>query len=83
MNITTNERELLTAIRDNEFQDGRDVIDNPVWVDCIGGWADTAKFGGVMASLTKKDLAGTDGECCWITQAGFDAIGGLWPRGRR
>jgi hypothetical protein len=72
--LTANEINLLAAILRNEFHDGCPPVDNPIWVDCIDGWSDTAKFGGVMASLTKKGLAGTDGESCWISQAGFDAI---------
>jgi hypothetical protein len=77
--LTENERALLIAIRDNEFQDGdagrASTIDNPIWIDCISDWSDEKKFGGVMASLSKKGLAKTDGECCWLTQAGFDLIG--------
>lgn len=74
MQVTENERALLIAIRDNEFHDGDDPIDSPVWVNCIWGWEGTRKYAGTMASLTKKGLARTDGECCWVTQAGFDAV---------
>jgi hypothetical protein len=72
--ITENERNLLIAIRDSEYQDASNPVNNPVWVNCIWGWADTKKYPGTMASLAKKGLAKTDGECCSITQAGFDAV---------
>ena len=67
--ITTNERGLLVAIRDNEFNDGNPLA--KVWVDCIPGWTDKTKFGGTMASLVKKGLARTDGEVCWLTEVGL------------
>jgi len=79
MMITISERALLIAIRDNEFNDGLDPVDNEVWVDCVDvpGMSSTSK-GGVMASLVKKCLAyasghGNDATCC-INQAGFDII---------
>lgn len=72
--ITENEKELLIAIRDNEFHDGNHPVENWVWVDCIHGFADKKKFGGTMASICKKGLAKTDGECCTITQEGFELI---------
>lgn len=75
MNVTENELDLLRAIRDSEYHDGRDPVDDDVWVDCLHGWSDTRKFPGTMASLIKKGLARTDGECCSLTQAGFDAVG--------
>jgi hypothetical protein len=74
--ITVNERSLLIAIRDSDFQDGNDPVDNYVWVDCLDGWSDTRKFPGTMSSLVKKGLAKSDGDACAITQAGFDALEG-------
>ena len=63
----------LTAIRDDQYHDGHDPINNRVWT-----WSPCDGFGksagGIMASLVKKGLAGTDGETCWITQEGFDSI---------
>ena len=70
--ITTNERNLLTAIRDSEYHDGRNPVDSPTWVDCV--IFDSRAHAGTMSSLSKKDLAYSDGETCWITQKGFDAI---------
>lgn len=71
--ITDNERALLTAIRDNELHDGADRVNGWVYVDdCCAAFGTSA--GGIMASLEKKGLASTDGECCCIRQAGFDAI---------
>lgn len=72
--LTENERALLIAIRNNEFQDGMNPVNNPIWVDCVWGWEGSTKYPGTMASLVKKGLAKTDGETCSITQAGFDAI---------
>lgn len=74
MNITENERALLIAIRDSEYNDGLSPVENDVWVNCLWGLSGTRKFPGTMASLVKKGLAKTNGECCRITQAGFDAI---------
>jgi hypothetical protein len=48
----------------------------------LWGFEGRAKFGGVMASLTKKGLAQTDGECAWITETGFAAVDHL-PRGAK
>lgn len=74
MTITENERSLLIAMRDNDFQDGEHPVNKRIWVDCIQGWSDERKFPGTMASLVNKGLATTDGETCAMTQAGFDAI---------
>lgn len=64
-------RRLLVAIRDSEYHDGHDVIDNPVWVDMVcRPFGKSA--GGLMAALVALGLAGTDGETCWITAAGFE-----------
>ena len=71
--ITANETQLLTAIRDSEYHDGRDPIGDPIWVDCAcEGFGRSA--GGIMASLVRKGLADTDGECCWITEEGMAAL---------
>lgn len=64
MDITPNEKALILAIRDSEYNDDHDT--SPVWVNCIWGFQGKAKFGGTMASLTKKGLAGTDGETAWL-----------------
>ena len=76
--ITKLEEKVLKAIRDNEYQDGVTadfVVNNPVWVFSVsydvGG---TKVFSGVMSSLTKKNLAGTDKETCWITKEGFERM---------
>ena len=72
--LTTNEKELLIAIRDNEFHDGNHPVDNPIWVDCIDGWSGERKFPGTMAALVKRGFARTDGTSCQITEFGFEAI---------
>lgn len=76
LNLTDNERALLKAILNSEYHDSvRDEakIGNPVWVDCLWGFEGKAKFGGTMASLSKKGLAATDGECAWLTADGYIA----------
>ncbi len=76
--ITEKERALLTAIRDDEFQDGQCPVGNPVWSFSPCGQFGTSA-GGIMASLVKKGLAGADDHgysdpVCWVTQEGCDAI---------
>lgn len=79
--VTENERKLLRGILKSEYHNGADETKenrtgqrHAVWVDCIWGFEGKRGFGGVMASLTKKGLAGTDGEGCWLTEAGYDLI---------
>jgi hypothetical protein len=84
MKITDNERHLLRAIRDSDFNQGCNPVNNWVWADCINDNLGTG-HGGVMASLVKKGLAdhdyyndpgsqhSNDNTVC-ITRAGFDAI---------
>lgn len=74
VSITEGEKGLLVAILDSEYHDGRDPVDDPVWVDCLWGWSGKAKFPGTMASLVRKGLADTDGETCSLTQAGVDLV---------
>lgn len=90
MNLTENEIRLLTAIRDSEYHssDGSKdaIVGTPIWVNCIWDFAGKKLFPGVMASLSKKGLVKTselidrrrksihDGECCWITSKGWDAL---------
>lgn len=78
MTITENERKLMIAIRDSEYQeydpDDPESGKDRVWVDCMWGFEGKKKFGGVMASLSVKGFAGTDGETCWLTDAGLAAI---------
>lgn len=75
--ITERESKLLKAIYSSEYHDsnrGADRINNAVWVDCIWGFEGKKSFGGIMAGLTKKGLADTDGEGTWITRAGFELL---------
>lgn len=81
VSLTENETKLLRAILKSEYHNGgmpeaeRVGSENgAVWVDCLWGFEGKAKFGGVMASLTKKGLAGTDGECAWLTAEGYAAV---------
>jgi hypothetical protein len=77
--ITDKERRLLVAIRDSDYHDGRDPIDDPVWTEiaCDDSNLGTGA-GGVMASLVAKGLAYTTGhgreDTCWITEDGMAAL---------
>lgn len=73
MNITAMERKLLLAIRDSEYNDSDNKL-SPVWVNCLWGFEGKRHFPGVMSSLSKKGLAGTDGECCWLTARGLALV---------
>jgi hypothetical protein len=67
--ITENEKGLLIAIVTSEYGDW---ATDDVWVNCLWGWSETRKFPGVMASLVRKGLAKSDGECCCLTDAGAE-----------
>jgi len=87
--ITEYEAKLLTAIFESNFHDGAPEADHAVWLDVTmdeSGLSEASR-GGVMASLVRKGLAGTEGfvsdpgsqhendACCWITQEGIEALG--------
>lgn len=72
--ITTKEQSLLAAIINNEFHDGRDPVDDSVWVNTLDGWSGEKSFPGVMASLVRKGFAKTNGESCSVTQAGYEVF---------
>lgn len=89
--LTNLEVLMLTAIRDSEFHNGADPIENETWNDTtmeafvrLGG--KKAQAGGVMASLCEKGFAWTTGhgreDVCAITRAGFEAlsVAALHPR---
>lgn len=68
--MTNKEAKLLSQIITSEYHDGMAVVGHPVWVDCVCDGLG-ASAGGVMASLVAKGWAQTDGEACWVTQAGL------------
>lgn len=72
INLTENEKALLIAIRDSEYNDDHQLA--AVWVNCLWGFEGTKKFGGVMASVSTKGLAKTDGECAWLTELGLATV---------
>ncbi|MCK4260819.1 MAG: hypothetical protein KAX49_17715 [Halanaerobiales bacterium] len=77
VNITKLERKVLLAIVDNEYHDfyGKATVNQPVWVFSVSyDVGETKIFSDVMSSLIKKGLAGTDGDCCWVTAEGFEAV---------
>jgi hypothetical protein len=68
--ITEKERALLEGIRDSQYHDGRDPVDNPTWTwDALdNSGLNPESRGGVASSLEKKGLA-------WFDQATTKAIG--------
>lgn len=78
--LTPNEKELLLAIVNSEYQDGDTVIDYPVWSDCLQYDCISLKrkaISGTMSSLVKKGLAEVNDHnenTCWITSAGYELI---------
>lgn len=82
--LTENERNLLIEIVKSEYQDAaviEDTVDHQIWLQYIDGFANKAKFGGVMASAKAKGLAdswtaGRDRAdwTIWITAAGAAAL---------
>jgi hypothetical protein len=53
-NVTAFEKTLLTSVKESEYHDGQDPVDNPVWADCVLDLIPTKSRGGVMSSLVKK-----------------------------
>jgi len=80
MTITDQEFKLLRSINNSEYHsaepDAEKRAQEPVWVDCIWAFEGRRAFSGVMSSLSKKGLAKTDGECCWLTPKGFAVLQG-------
>ena len=77
MNITSNELKVLQSIATNFF--GQQVGD-PVWADCINDSHKPSRIegkalSGVCASLAKKGLIETDGDCVCITEKGVELAG--------
>ncbi len=81
-NLTENEKALLIAIVESEYQSTGGQIENTigvgVWTSCVWGFCGKAQFGGIMASLVKKGLAHSD-DCgrdstVWIKAAGVEAL---------
>ena len=75
VDVTDKELRVLKAIRGNNFHNDHLTLINPVWADCIHDSKEpsgvTGKaFSGVVASLAKKGLIGTDGECISLTAVG-------------
>lgn len=74
MNITENEKKMITAIAESEYHDA----DDPgglTWTCCICDYFGSSA-GGILSSLVKKDLAETEGygyeDRCWLTEKGIE-----------
>jgi hypothetical protein len=86
--LTENEKALLIAIVESEYQDAdktEDTVGHDIWVDYIDGWSrkcggqNASKFPGTMSSLSKKGLAvssyyAKNEQVCHITAAGAAAL---------
>jgi len=77
--VTDDERALLRAILDSEYQDGSDPVGLDVWSRPVcGQFGDTADD--IMDSLVEQGLAHSCGptmghdSTCRITRAGLDAL---------
>lgn len=74
--LTENEKLLLDNIIRNEYTSGRRGPNVHTWADCLDyspNRIPSKSVPGIMASLSKKGLAQTDGEVCFATEAGFAA----------
>jgi hypothetical protein len=82
-NITSNEAEVLNAILISDFQcsdEKNAVVGHAVWTWSVADQVEAKgkAFSGVISSLVKKNLAGSqedgDDSIIWITSEGWDAI---------
>jgi len=83
--LTKNEQSVMLAIADNFFQNGDTSYRSAVWSDSINDShspsAITGKaLSGVVSSLSKKGLLGTNDEIVWLTEQGAKLIDDLRPR---
>lgn len=74
------EIKVLTAVLHNYFHDGAqdfDKINGYVWSNCINdsdkpSGIEGKQLSGVVASLCRKKLLNSDGECVALTKEGYD-----------
>lgn len=78
--LTDKELKALRGILQSEFHDGAkgdERIGIPVWSWSCNPFSSARTFGGVVASLIKKELIEQSGEgddaCLSLTRAGYDA----------
>jgi hypothetical protein len=74
--LTAKELEALTAIYEYKYHNNNELppekrINNAIYI-CACNYLRNCT--GIIASLSKKGLAGTDGEFCWITRAGYETL---------
>ena len=82
MTITRSEHTVLKTILYNYFMDARpspELVGRPVWSDCINdsrhpSGIEGKALSGVVSSLCQKNLLGSDSECVWLTETGYQAI---------
>jgi hypothetical protein len=81
--LTATERKALMGILASEFMDGAkgaDAVGVPVWTWSANPFDSKRTFSGAVASLVKKDFAGSTDEgrdsTIWITAAGYAALHG-------
>lgn len=82
IHVTHNEMAVLRSVLNNFYLDsteGEAVINNGVWSNCIND-SDTPSgiegkaLSGVVSSLVKKGLLGTNGESVYLTRPGYEAV---------
>jgi hypothetical protein len=74
---TDKELDLLKAIYNSDYHDGRDPLGSSVWVH--HGLARSfphpaTSLPGVMASLSRKGHVFTDGVICYLTESGVSIV---------
>lgn len=89
MKLTEKQIAALQGICDSDYQDGANPVGNGVWSWSANPWEGTPQatsFGGVVASLEKAGLCGTQQDrnlingrwrtehVIWITEAGMKAL---------
>ena len=78
--LTTKELELLKAMTENDFMSiensEEDCIDCPldIWVIEENSGLEGKTISGIISSLTKKKVIGSNNEAIWLTEKGYDLL---------
>lgn len=71
--ITEKEHELLEAVIFDQYHDGREPVNDPVWVEHLDTDLTGRSKSGVISSLQKKGLVRSNKETIYITEEGMKA----------
>jgi hypothetical protein len=81
MKVTANELLVLEAILNSEYQNSDqpdELAGNPVWTSHVNPFKSKPTFSGVVSSLCKKGLIGSqkdiEGDIIWLTQEGVNLL---------